>query len=83
MKLKPALMLAPLLLAFLPSCGPDVRVERIVPPANRLTCAPEPVPPAGDSDKDVAGFIVDVLSAGADCRNALAWISVWAKDGAK
>lgn len=80
MKLKPALMLAPLWALCLPSCGPDVRVERIVPPAERLTCAAEPAPPAGDSDKEVAGFIVALLSAGADCRNALAWVRDWAKD---
>jgi len=75
-----AMMLALPFLAFLPSCGSNVRVERITPPPERLTCAAEPAPPAGDSDKEVAQFLVDVLSAGRDCRNALAWIRDWSSD---
>ena len=57
-------------------CG-ETRVERIKPPAERLTCAAEPVP-AGDTDKDVAQFIVDALAAGQDCRGAVDWLRDWA-----
>lgn len=71
------MMLAPPLLLFLPSCGNSVHVERITPPKERLTCAAEPAAPAGNSDKEVAQFLIDVLSAGRDCRNALAWIRDW------
>lgn len=73
-------MLAPLLLGCLTACGgKEVYVERITPPKERLTCAAEPAPPAGNSDKEVAQFLVDALSAGRDCRNALAWIKDWAQ----
>ena len=60
----------------LASCG-QTRVERISPPAERLVCAAEPVP-TGDTDKDVAQFIVDALAAGQSCRDALAWVHDWA-----
>jgi len=72
-----AMMLALPFLGCLAGCGNSVRVERITPPKERLTCAAEPAPPAGNSDKEVAQFLVDVLSAGRDCRNALAWIRDW------
>ena len=61
----------------LASCG-ETRVERIKPPVERLSCAAEPVP-AGDTDREVAQFIVDALAAGQDCRDALAWIRDWSK----
>ena len=61
----------------LASCG-ETRVERIKPPSDRLVCAAEPVP-AGDTDREVAQFIVDALAAGQDCRDALAWIRDWSK----
>ena len=78
MRLNRAMMLAPLWLACLSACGgKEVHVERITPPKERLTCAAEPAPPAGNGDKEVAQFLVDVLSAGRDCRNALAWIRDW------
>ncbi len=72
-----AAMLALPFLACLTGCG-QTHVEKIAPPPERLTCAAEPAPPAGNSDKEVAGFLVDVLAAGRDCRNALAWVRDWA-----
>lgn len=56
-----------------------MRVEKIVPPASRLTCAAEPAPPAGNTDKEAAGFLVGVIEAGRDCRNALNWVKDWSE----
>lgn len=63
------LALAPLPALCLASCGKDVVVERVPVPERFLTCAAEPAPPAEDTDKAVAGFIVDLIEAGADCRS--------------
>lgn len=71
------LVLAPLPALCLASCGKDVIVERVPVPARFLTCAAEPAPPAEDTDKAVAGFIVDLIEAGADCRSKLAAIKQW------
>lgn len=73
-------MLVPLWLACLSACGgKEVHVERIAPPKERLTCKAQPAPPPGNTDKEVAGFIVDLIEAGQDCRNALAWIKDWSQ----
>lgn len=63
---------------FLTGCG-ETRVERITPPPERLTCKAQPAPPPGNTDKEVAGFIVDLIEAGQDCRSALEWIKDWAQ----
>lgn len=68
-------MLAPPLALYLTGCGKEtVRVEYVPVPSKWLTCAPEPAPPAGNSDKEVANFLIDVLSAGQSCRNAVSAI---------
>ncbi|WP_441339494.1 Rz1-like lysis system protein LysC [Novosphingobium sp. Chol11] len=72
------LLLAPALPLCLTGCG-ETRVERIVPPPERLTCAAQPSPPSGNTDREIASFIVDLVEAGQDCRDALAWIKDWSK----
>lgn len=71
-------MLAPPLALCLTGCGREaVRVEYVPVPAKWLTCAAEPAPPAGNTDKEVANFIVSLIASGADCRNAVARIKDW------
>jgi len=65
----------PALLWLLPltACGPGpaVLVRQEVPPA-LLACQPEPVPPgAGSNDQVLALWIVDLATAGEDCRSRL------------
>tara|TARA_R110000782_G_scaffold167129_10_gene259384 strand:+ start:16218 stop:16400 length:183 start_codon:yes stop_codon:yes gene_type:complete len=51
----------------------------IKPPADRLICADEPLSPGGDAtDEQAALYIGALIDAGANCRDALAWIKDWA-----
>mgnify|MGYP006913695669 CR=1 FL=1 len=71
-------MLALPWLGFLTGCGKEtVRVEYVPVPAKWLACAAEPAPPAGNTDKEVANFIISLIASGADCRNAVARIKDW------
>ena len=79
MKRNLMLGLAPLLPLFCSACGKDVIVERVPLPERFLTCAAEPAPPAEDTDKAVAGFIVDLIEAGADCRSKVQAAREWSK----
>lgn len=77
-------MLALPCLAFLNGCGKEtVRVEYVPVPAKWLTCAAEPAPPVGNTDKEVAGFIIDLISAGQSCRNNVAAIRDFNADQVK
>lgn len=72
-------LMMPLALLSLPSlsgCGQD-SVQIVKPPVERLTCAPEPKAPAGSTDRDAAQFMVDIMDAGQNCRNAVAWLKDW------
>ncbi len=52
--------------------GPAVLVRQDVPPA-LLTCQPAPEPPQPPfTDADLALWIVDLATAGDDCRSRLA-----------
>lgn len=54
----------------------QLRIEPLTIPAELLTCQPAPQPPAAPySQADVAAYIVDLHSAGADCRDRLARIA--------
>jgi hypothetical protein len=54
----------------------QVRIERLAIPSELLTCQPAPEPPASPyTQADVAAYIVDLHSAGADCRERLARIA--------
>ena len=79
--MKKALMLwlAPVFPLCLTACEKQVVVERIPVPAKWLTCAPQPGPPADNTDRAVAGFIVDLVAAGQDCRDTVAAIRDWSK----
>lgn len=74
---KMMVLLALPFLACLSGCGKEIVVERVPVPERFLTCANEPAPPAEDTDKAVAGFIVDLIEAGADCRSRVAAIKQW------
>lgn len=48
------------------------------PPAALLTCAPSPEPPERiTTQRDVAGFIVDLYAAGDDCRSKLGAVATY------
>lgn len=77
MKKGRAILLALPFLACLTGCGKQIVAERIPVPAKWLTCAAQPAPPAEDTDKAVAGFIVSLIAAGQDCRDTVAAIRDW------
>lgn len=64
---------------FSTSCAPAperpvlVKIERVTvkPPAELLTCRPEPVPNVRNH-ADLAAWILALADAGADCRDRLA-----------
>lgn len=64
------------LIAFLSGCASEpiieVRYVRQEIPASLLTCKPAPeIPGAGATQREVAGFIVDLYDSGEDCRSSL------------
>ena len=77
MKKARLIWLAPALLPFSTGCEKQIVAKRIPVPERWLTCADQPPPPAGNTDKDVAGFIVALISAGEDCRSNVAAIRDW------
>ena len=79
--LSPKLLLVPPLALFCASCGKDVVVQRVPVPERLLSCKAEPAPPAEDTDKAVAGYLIDLISAGADCRSKVASIKAWNNAG--
>lgn len=72
-------LLALPLLAFLTACEKQIVAKRIPVPERWLTCAEQPAPPADNTDKAVAGFIVKLISAGEDCRSNVKAIADWSK----
>jgi hypothetical protein len=53
-----------------------IQIEQVAIPAELLTCQAAPAPPAVPyTQADVAAYIVDLHSAGADCRERLARIA--------
>lgn len=74
---KLALVLLPLL--FCSACAKDVVVQRVPVPERLLSCKAEPAPPAEDTDKAVAGYIVALIQSGADCRSKVKAIADWNK----
>lgn len=40
-------------------------------PASLLRCASRPMPPTGGTQRDVAGYVVDLADAHADCAGKL------------
>ena len=73
------LALAPLPLLFCSGCAKDVVVQRVPVPDRLLSCKAEPPPPAEDTDKAVAGYLVDLIESGADCRSKVKAIADWNK----
>lgn len=77
----------------LTACAPQ-RVERVKPPADLLTCAPEPEAPAlppvpwgtdaaravqADRDRVTLAFILKLVEAGADCRSRVDGVREWSE----
>ncbi len=66
---------------MLTACGParlqtQLRIERLAIPPELLSCQMTPQPPVPPySQADVAAYIVDLHSAGDDCRERLARIA--------
>lgn len=59
-----------------PKLQTQLRIERLEIPADLLNCTPAPEPPAAPyTQADVAAYIVDLHSAGDDCRERLARIA--------
>lgn len=79
--MKRNLMLALVLLlpSCLSACGPESVKAVPVPPA-LLSCAAEPSAPAESTDRAVAGFILDLMDAGRDCRSKLAGVKQWSDE---
>lgn len=62
-------LLSPL---FLTACAPTETPAHLSVPAPLLTCAAEPeAPAAGTGDRELADWILDLRSAGSDCRTKL------------
>ena len=54
-----------------PLTAVEVRIEPVVPPADLLTCAPDPAVPDAPDQRAVASYLIDLWEAGADCRRKL------------
>lgn len=79
----PVTLLAVACSMFLSACGKEPPPARIRVPPKYLTCAAEPVPPspAGEggkfTDAQASSYLIDVIEAGADCRNKVAAVRAW------
>lgn len=64
------------------ACGREPPAKIPVPP-RLLSCAAEPIPPApagaggAFTDAQASAFLVDVIEAGASCRNTVAAVKAW------
>jgi len=56
-----------------------IQVERLTPPAPLLVCLPAPAPPDPATVGDVAAadYVIDLWSAGEDCRDKLGRVRAW------
>lgn len=79
MRQNPMLALALLLPPCLSACEKSVVVQRVPVPERLLSCKAEPAPPAEDTDKAVASYLIDLLESGADCRSKVSAIRDWSK----
>lgn len=59
----------------------EIKVERVLPPQSLLACQPAPlVPSAPVTQRDLAGYLVDLAGAGEDCRSRLARVKEWTQE---
>jgi len=49
----------------------EIKVEKTKVPESLLTCPSAPAPPAANSQRDVALYILDLWDAGEECRTKL------------
>lgn len=70
------LWLAPLSLLCLPSCAAK-QVRIATPPIERFQPIAEPGVPKGDTDAEVAGYIVRLIDWGRANAGKLEWLQDW------
>ena len=58
------------------SCGPKA-VEIAAPPVERFEQVAEPKVPAGDTDAEVAGYLIDLVTALREANLRLSWLADW------
>ena len=64
-----------------PTVVTEIKVERVLPPPSLLACQPAPlVPTAPVTQRDLAGYLVDLAGAGEDCRARLARVKEWTQE---
>lgn len=61
----------------------QIRVERLSPPDQLMTCAAAPAVPDTKEQGPVAEYLADLWDAGEDCRAKLKAVRQWVKDNAK
>lgn len=69
------MLLFPALL-LLCSCGPKA-IEIAAPPAERFEPVAEPTVPEGDTDAEVASFIIELVKALRESNGKLEWLRDW------
>lgn len=64
-----------------PTVVTEIKVERVLPPTSLLACEPAPlVPTQPITQRDLAGYLVDLAGAGEDCRARLARVKEWSQE---
>lgn len=58
-------------------------MERLEIPPVLLDCLESPEPPAGDTQRDVAEFMIRLWDAGEDCRSKLAAVKALTEESTK
>ena len=58
------------------SCGPKP-LEVATPPVERFEPVAEPAIPAGDTDREVAGYIRSLIGALREANLRLSWLADW------
>lgn len=62
----------------LTACGPTIPVIS-TPPPERFAPVAEPPVPAGDSDQEVSGYIIQLVDALRAANAKLLWLDDWRK----
>lgn len=71
-------LLAPLSLLCSAACA-NKSVELAVPPPERFAPVAEPAVPEGNTDREVAGFIVELVTALREANARLLWLKDWSE----
>jgi hypothetical protein len=61
--------------------APEIRLQRIEPPAALLACADPPdVPGDSATQRDVAAFVAELFGAYDDCRAKVGEVRAWVEE---